>query len=103
MAYKMVNSYHEDLNALQDYVYEKDLGFDMINTSVRGGDTSDELFHKETLLAKRRFEDVGGDPDDFIIMSWLDYPKTWLPEDEPNTFTNLIMDFVEPSADDIAD
>lgn len=91
------------LKSLEGYVHEKGLRFGVVYSTVRGGETSDELFYEDVLLAKAKFEEVGGDPDDFILKSWGEHPKSWLPDDEPFTFTNLIKYFVELSADDITE
>jgi hypothetical protein len=91
------------LKLLQDHIQEEGMRFGLVYTSFVGGGLSDQLFYHDVLMAKVRFESVGGDPDDFIIESWMDYPKKWLPEDEPYTFTYLLKDFVSLSRAEITE
>jgi hypothetical protein len=83
------------LKALQDFVRSRGMRFGLIYNSDRAGQTSDELFFRETLLAKAKFAQAGGDPDDIILQSWYWYPRQWLPEDQPYSYTYLVREFLK--------
>lgn len=82
------------LKALQDFVRSRGMRFGLIYNSDRAGKTSDELFFRETLAAKAKLAQAGGDPDDLILQSWYWYPRQWLPEDQPYTYTYLVKKFL---------
>jgi len=82
------------LKALQDFVRSRGMRFGLIFNSDRAGRTSDELFFRETLLAKAKFTHAGGDPDDIILQSWYWYPRQWLPENQPYSYTYLVREFL---------
>jgi len=57
-----------------------------VNDNVGGG-TSNELFYANALDGLRKLAEAGGNPDQFNIRSWYDYPAIAVPEHEPFSFT----------------
>ncbi len=82
------------LKALQDFVRSRGMRFGILYNSARAGRTSDELFFHETLALKAKFAQIAGDPDDLVVQSWSWYPRQWLPEDQPYTYTYLLKKFL---------
>ena len=65
-----------------------------VNDNV-GGKTSEKVFLENSLLGLERLREAGGDPDDFSVRSWYDFPKLTLPDSDPATFMGIARRLME--------
>ncbi len=81
---------------VEQYVRKHELEFNLIFNSQRGGNTSAELFCKETVEFIDLYQRRGGRPDRYIIQSWYTHPTRdqIVPESDPNTFTGLVKQVI---------
>jgi len=85
------------LRDLQDFCKQNKLEFGLIFNSERAGSEgsgSDELYFKETLDFVDLYCSTGSIPDYYIIQSWYKHPSAYVPETEPYTMTNLVMEVI---------
>ncbi len=75
---------------LEKQVKKHDLKFGLIYNSMRGGNTSDQLFANDTKKYVKLYAERGGKVDDAIIESWFSYPKNITPKEKPHSFLNLV-------------
>lgn len=77
---------------VEKHCRKHNLEFNLIFNSQRGGETSAELFNKESLAFIDLYHDRGGQPDRYILQSWYTHPNRneIVPESNPNTFTGLV-------------
>ena len=80
----------DKLRELQEQVQNRGLRFGIIYNSELAGETSDEVFFDETKLFWKNHMETGEIPDDIILQSWYWYPRSWLPIDEPYSYSNLL-------------
>lgn len=82
---------------LERYVHSRGLEFNLIVNSSVAGETSSELFNKETLEFIDCYKKRGGKPDRYIVQSWYTHPtrEEMLPETSPNTFTWLVKEVIK--------
>jgi len=85
----------DKLKALEDFVKSRGVKFGLIYNTQRGGESSDELFFKETMASLISYAEAGGNPDHMDIRSWYPHPTHLIPESQPYTFTYLIKKFLE--------
>jgi len=84
------------LRALETWVEERGIRFGLIyndEQAGQGGRGSDSLYCTRTLDYFTAYADLGGSPENLLIMSWYPRPTSALPEDALYTFTNLTKDF----------
>jgi hypothetical protein len=81
---------------IERYVHQHHLEFNLICNSQRGGETSADLFCKETLDFIDLYRKRGGRPDRYIIQSWYTHPTRAeiVPENKPGTFTWLVKEVI---------
>jgi len=91
-----LQNYINRLVALQTQARLLDLRFGVIfNSAINMAQDyhdSDQSYVNDTHAYIQRYQDAGGNPDDFIIESWFEnVPYYTFPEDGPNTFMNLVL------------
>jgi len=74
---------------LEALVHADGMAFGLI-TNSQNGDTSDELFGKNSLLALTTYLDRGGKPDLVEFESWYPHPVHFLPDSRPDTMTGVV-------------
>ncbi|MFZ5831777.1 MAG: creatininase family protein [Planctomycetota bacterium] len=83
------------VRSYEDFARERGLKFNLIVNSQRGGKTSDELFHRETLQMVDAFLAAGGRPDRWFVQSWYPFPKQIVPESAPHSMTALVKAVIQ--------
>lgn len=53
----------------------------------------DHRWHDEVMEQGRLYRNVGGSPDEYVIMSWLWIPRAIADEDAEHSFTRTVLDF----------
>jgi hypothetical protein len=81
--------------ALENQVVAAGLPFALIYNSASGGQTSNALFHDDTVAFVEAYQQAGGNPAIRHVESWYTYPDTMLPETEDYTLTNTVRDSYE--------
>jgi len=86
----------------EDFARSRGLHFNLIVNSQRGGNTSDELFYRETLQMVELYQRAGGHPTRWFVQSWYPLPKQMAPETAPYSMTALVkavIQRVQPASD----
>jgi len=76
---------------LEEHAKAAGLEFSLIiNSSRAGADAaSDQLYADETLAYLERYRAAGGTPTRWVVESWYQRPKAWLPETRPESLIGL--------------
>nr|AIF12946.1 hypothetical protein [uncultured marine group II/III euryarchaeote KM3_57_F04] len=77
--------------ALENQVKGHGIPFGLTYNSELGGNSDNASFHNETLAFILAYQAYGGSPDIRNIESWYPYPTENRPEEEPYTFSNLML------------
>jgi hypothetical protein len=83
------------VRAYEDRCRTERLEVNLIVNSERGGNTSDDLFAKETLAMVDTYMKAGGRPTRWIVQGWYACPKVIVPETDPTTLTGLVKGVIE--------
>jgi hypothetical protein len=75
-------------------VQDRGLRFGVIYNSDWGFRISDKRFFDETMHFWDYHNKTGDLPNDIIVQSWYWYPRSWLPVDDPSTYTNLLINIL---------
>ncbi len=89
------------LRSYEDFAHKNGLAFNLIVNSERGGHESDERFFRETLQMVKTYQKAGGHPTRWIVQSWYEHPKAFVPESAPGSLTALtkaVIQCVRPDA-----
>jgi len=89
---------HRKISGAGDYFKSRNIRVGVIYLPHAGGEDSDKLFFEDTLQIKELILRDEKEYNDFILKSYLEYPSSCLPEDEPFTYTNLIINLEEFTA-----
>ena len=89
--------WQQQLGSVKRIAHERGLSFGVIyDGGGTGKQESDALWAQE---AVQRFHAVEGNaatvPDDAVFQSWVRWPHNMLPETEPGTMTNLVLQYVQ--------
>jgi hypothetical protein len=86
--------WQQQLPAVKSRIGAAGLKFGIIYDGGGGKQESDAVWTRE---AEQRFRNVESDPsmipDHAIIQTWARWPKKMLPEDQPGTLTNLVLEY----------
>jgi hypothetical protein len=86
----------ERAKAIEDYVKSRGVDFGIIYFGDHNDSTDQEwLDHAESRFVEYEVL-TGGRPDHVIFQSWHPHPQTLLPDNQPGTFTNLILRYLRP-------
>jgi hypothetical protein len=85
----------EKLRTVQEFVQARGVRFGLIYNTAMGGGSSDRQFFVETMRGLARFEQAGGEPDDFVVQTWYRHPEEVLPENKTYTFFYLVNKFAD--------
>lgn len=92
----------EDVKAIEEYCQNAGIPFGLIywpsnacQDDEFGMGVSDEQWYDEVLFQGAEYEYAGGDPDEYVIMSWLWVPRSVADEDHPYSFMNTVREFAE--------
>ena len=83
------------VRSYEDFAREQGLEFNLIVNSERGGNESDERFHRETLAMVDTYRDADGRPTRWFVQSWYPYPKQIVPETAPHSMAALVKAVIE--------
>jgi creatinine amidohydrolase len=83
------------VRAYEDRCRAEGLDVNLIVNSERGGQQSDELFHRETLRMVDTYLKAGGHPTRWIVQTWYPYPKQIVPETAPHSMTALVKAVIQ--------
>jgi hypothetical protein len=88
----------EEVNTIQQHGQALGVPVGLIYNGT-AADLTDEAWLSAAGERAREFEqEAGGRPDHVLFQSWDDHPDFVLPDDQPNTFTNLIRVYFEDPA-----
>jgi hypothetical protein len=89
----------QDVRRLEDYCKKIGLPFSMIYWSPhdsmarRNGVHDDSTWYTDVMTQGYMYLSVGGQPDQYVIESWVDSPIRAIPETDEFTFTRSALDF----------
>lgn len=71
----------EKVKEVEDFV-RNEIGcqFGLVCTSRVAGYDSDKAYHQAVLSSLKRYSRIGGDPDQYLIMSWFPHPAFTIPD-----------------------
>ena len=88
--------WRQELPALKRKLHAEDLKFSLIYNGGGLGRTETDLIWTQEAAA--RFRTVEGDPqmapDQAVIQTWVRWPSHMLPETQPGTLTNLLLQYL---------
>ena len=91
------SAWQQQLGAVRRVAHERGLTFGVIyDGGGTGKQESDELWTQEAIERFRAVEaNAATVPDQAIFQSWVRWPHRMLPEDQPGTMTNLVLQYVQ--------
>lgn len=78
------------IRTYEEFSRSRNLEFNLIVNSSKGGKTSDKEFYERTLKMVDAYTRANGRPTRYIVQSWYEYPKETLPETAPYSMTSLV-------------
>ncbi|MCL2744890.1 MAG: hypothetical protein FWE67_13660 [Planctomycetaceae bacterium] len=90
-----------DLRRVENHCRSKKIPFSLISWDAnfdamsRRGFNSDRMWDAGCLQMMYNYISVGGNPDQIVVQSWSDAPKTVLPDNDDFTFTRCALDIAE--------
>jgi creatinine amidohydrolase len=90
------------VRAYEDRCRAEGLEVNLIVNSERGGQQSDERFHRETLQMVDTYLKAGGRPTRWIVQTWYPHPKQIVPESAPYSMTSLIKAVIQKLRPELA-
>ncbi len=86
----------EKARAIQDVVQPRGVPFGIYYIGDPA-DASDAAWYDHARQRMEAFEVLqGGQPDDAIFQSWNPQPQQLLPEEQPGTYTNFVLNYLRP-------
>jgi hypothetical protein len=90
-----------DLRRIENHCRKKNIPFSLIywdagfNALSKKGYSSDRMWYVGCQQMMYDYIAVGGNPDQIVVQSWDDTPKTFLPDSGGFTFTRCALDIAE--------